>query len=134
MQRLYPANSGSNNGMHNRSIFTITQTFFHLSEHHSLFLSFRLMQMSKQTVQFYTYYSTFYSFLLICKRVMKKTVPMYIYLPIFHLIYFVLFHILTVLIRYGARVPWAVAPKRRASLKISHCVQPPDTAIDAHDF
>ncbi len=100
MQRLYTANSGSNNGMHNRSIFTITQTFFHLSQHHSLFLSFRLMQMSKQTVQFYTYYSTFYSFLLICKRVMKKTVPIYIYLPIFHLIYFVLFHILTVLIRY----------------------------------
>ncbi len=26
MQRLYPSNSGSNNGTHNRSIFTITQT------------------------------------------------------------------------------------------------------------
>ncbi len=26
MQRLYPANSGSNNGTHNRSIFTITQS------------------------------------------------------------------------------------------------------------
>ncbi len=55
MQRLYPANSGSNNGMHNRSIFTITPNAFHLSQHLSLFLSFRLMQMSKQTVQFYTY-------------------------------------------------------------------------------
>ncbi len=28
MQRLYLANSGSNNGTHNRSIFTITQTLF----------------------------------------------------------------------------------------------------------
>ncbi len=42
-------------------------------------------------------------------------------------------YILTVF-RYGARVPWAVAPKRRASLKISHYVYSHLTVIDAHDF
>ncbi len=47
MQRLYPANSGSNNNQYS----LLPKRFSPVS----MFLSFRLMQMSKQTVQFYTY-------------------------------------------------------------------------------
>ncbi len=57
IQRLSPANRATN-GTHNRSIFTITQTLF-------ICLNISHSQMSKQTVQFY---STYYCFLLICKK------------------------------------------------------------------
>ncbi len=98
---------------------------FHLSQH----ISLRLMQMSEQTVITVHFIPLFLSvkdrvtpasrFFTVWKKE-KKNVPIHIYLHIFHLIYFILFHILTVF-HYGARVPWAVAPASRKSQDLSLC-------------